>query len=425
MTLHARGIVDASADLRARYRETRGASLRLAEPLRPEDCVVQSMPDVSPTKWHLAHVTWFFETFLLRPQLDGYRPFHPDFEHLFNSYYNAVGEPYPRSRRGLISRPTVEETRDYRAHVDSAMERLFERADSLPGDALELIELGLHHEQQHQELLLMDIKHVLSCNPLFPSYHEGSPAGPGRPDDRPAWCDFEGGTVEIGHHGPGFSFDNERPRHATQLEPYRLASRLVTNGEFLEFVAERGYERPESWLADGWTTLRAEGWRAPLYWVARDGDWLEFTLAGLRPLEHSAPVCHVSYYEADAFAAWKGCRLPSEAEWERAAATRPVEGNFAEAGRLHPTSAPDVPGPRQLFGDAWEWTRSAYAAYPGFRKPDGAVGEYNGKFMCNQFVLRGGACVTPRTHARPTYRNFFYPHQRWQFAGIRLADDGT
>jgi ergothioneine biosynthesis protein EgtB len=414
-------------DLQTRFGAVRGRSRRLVEPLAPEDCVVQSMPDVSPTKWHLAHVTWFFETFVLKPHAPEYRPFHPDFEYLFNSYYNLVGEQYPRPRRGLVTRPTVAETLDYRGHVDDAMRRLLQAGPS--DEVRELVELGLQHEQQHQELLLMDIKHVLSCNPLFPAYRDDldGASGPATaPSDDPGrWPMFDGGVVEIGHAGAGFSFDNERPRHEVLVRPFRLAPRLTTNGEYLGFLQDGGYRRPELWLADGWTALGERRWRAPLYWVERDGTWHEFTLGGLRPLALDAPVCHVSYYEADAYARWHGERLVEEAEWERVARSVPVEGNFVEQDRLHPCPAAhdDDAAPRQLYGDAWEWTRSAYLPYPGFREAPGAVGEYNGKFMCNQMVLRGGACVTPHDHVRPSYRNFFYPHQRWQFAGIRLAAD--
>jgi ergothioneine biosynthesis protein EgtB len=412
--------------LAARYRAVRAQTERLCEPLCTEDFVVQSMPDVSPTKWHVAHVTWFFETFVLKPHASGYRPFHDDFEYLFNSYYNAVGAQHPRPQRGLLSRPTVEQAFAYRAWVDERMQALLEHEDELPAALRDVIELGLHHEQQHQELLLIDIKHVLSVNPLHPAYRPGPPPrGDGAaPPLRFVMQDAE--QTEIGWDGTGFCYDNEQPRHTVALRPVELGSRLVTNGEYLEFMQDGGYAEPGLWLADGWASINEQGWRAPLYWVERDGRWHEFTLSGLRPLDLAAPVAHVSYYEADAYAGWAGARLPTEAEWETCAAGQPLEGNFVDDGLLHPAAlSPEVgaPRPRQLFGDVWEWTASPYVPYPGFRAAAGALGEYNGKFMCNQFVLRGGACVTPRSHIRPTYRNFFYPHQRWQFAGLRLARD--
>ena len=410
--------------LSTRYRDVRATTEGLVEPLAAEDCVVQSMPDVSPTKWHLAHVTWFFETFVLEPHLPGYRSPAPEFTYLFNSYYNSVGRPYPRPRRGLLSRPTVDEVRAYRAHVDEQIGLLLDSEASVDDDVADLVEVGLNHEQQHQELLLMDIKHVLSCNPLHPAYRQRATWPRDTSTGELGWRSYPSGVRRIGHDGPGFCYDNEAPRHEVFVRPFELASRLVTNGELREFIADGGYRRPELWLADGWSRAEEEGWTAPLYWVRREGEWHEFSLAGLRPLDPGAPVCHVSYYEAAAFAAWVGARLPTEAEWEVAAAEQPVEGNFLERGLLHPRgSGAAGPGPHQLYGDLWEWTGSAYAAYPGFRAAGGAIAEYNGKFMCNQQVLRGGACVTPRSHVRPTYRNFFYPHCRWCFSGIRLARD--
>ncbi|ANM31114.1 hypothetical protein ABI59_18345 [Acidobacteria bacterium Mor1] len=405
-----------------RFKRIRDTSRRLCEPLEPEDFVVQSMPDVSPTRWHLAHVTWFFETFVLRPHAEGYRPVDERYEYLFNSYYNAVGEQFPRPRRGMLTRPTVREIFAYRDAVDEAVARLLEQRGDDPALA-ELITLGLNHEQQHQELLLMDIKHVFSCNPLYPAYRpaEDSPATSVQAD--PA-LEFEGGLVEVGHAGEDFCFDNERPRHKSWLEAYRLASRMVTNGEYLEFVSSGAYRDPRHWLADGWATVREEGWKAPLYWVERDGSWFEFTLHGLEPLNPDAPVCHVSYFEADAFASWSGKRLPTEQEWEHASSDIELAGNFLDSGALHPLPhGADGGGRHQLFGDCWEWTRSPYTAYPGYARPDGAIGEYNGKFMCNQFVCRGGAAVTSHDHMRRSYRNFFYPSMRWQFTGIRLAED--
>lgn len=414
------------AELIRRFHEVRAVSERLIEPLDPEDCVVQSMPDVSPTKWHLAHATWFFETFVVAPGTPGYEPACPEFRYLFNSYYNTVGAQYPRPQRGLLTRPTLAEVRDYRARIDERVSRLL-AAPAVSEELCRLVELGLHHEQQHQELLLMDIKHVLSQNPLLPAYRPASTSEtrlvePAALD----WVAAAGGLVEIGAGASGFSFDNERPRHRVWLEPFALARRLVTNGELVEFVEDGGYRRPDPWLADGWATVQREGWEAPLYWIRRDGAWHEYTLrGGLRPLDPASPVCHVSLYEADAFATWAGARLPSEAEWESAVGKQPVEGNLLDADELQPIPA-SVTGAgdsaiRQAFGDVWEWTASAYLPYPGFRAPAGALGEYNGKFMCNQHVLRGGACVTPGSHIRPTYRNFFSPHCRWMFAGIRLA----
>ena len=408
---------------RRRYAEVRAQSLKLAEPLSAEDQQVQSMPDVSPTKWHLAHITWFFETFLLAPRLKGYSPYDERFGFLFNSYYEQVGERHPRPRRGLLSRPSVEEVRAYRAHVDAAMDRLIAEADAAVWAALEpLLELGLNHEQQHQELILMDIKHVLSANPLAPAYR----AAPGvsvAKAPRLEWLDFDGGLVEIGHDGQGFAFDNEGPRHKVWLEPFRLASRLATCGEYLAFIEDGGYARAEFWLSDGWAAVLGEGWEGPLYWSrGHDGERLIFTLAGLKALDPAEPVCHLSYYEADAFARWSNARLPTEAEWETAAQGLPLQGNFADRGLHHPAPASGT-GLSQMIGDLWEWTMSPYVAYPRFRPAEGAVGEYNGKFMSGQMVLRGGAAVTPAGHVRTTYRNFFPPAARWAFSGVRLADD--
>ncbi len=397
------------------YRLVRARTEALSEPLSPEDQTVQSMADVSPTKWHRAHVTWFFETFVLAPKLPGYEPFHPDFGYLFNSYYEQVGDRHPRPERGLLTRPGAEEVGVYRRHVDGAMDELF--ADP-PEDALGLVELGLHHEQQHQELLLMDIKHVLSLNPLRPAYRELAtrPGGPARPQ---SWVEHAGGLVEVGHDGAGFAFDNEGPRHSEWLEPFALADRPVTNGDWLAFVDDGGYRRPELWLSDGWAAVQGAAATAPFYWRWRDGGWTEFTLAGSDPLDLSRPVVHVSYYEADAYARWAGARLPTEAEWEAVATSHPVSGRSLDPERLRPETGP--PGDLGLFGDVWEWTSSAYLPYPGFRPASGAVGEYNGKFMVGQHVLRGGSCVTPAGHVRPTYRNFFPPGAQWAFAGLRLA----
>jgi ergothioneine biosynthesis protein EgtB len=413
--------------LLAAYRAVRAFSERICEPLAAEDYVVQTAVETSPPKWHLAHVTWFFETFLLEPFVSGYRPFHPRFDYLFNSYYEQLDSGYwPRPDRGLLSRPTVEEVYAYRRHVDEAMAGLIGQSDPSRLAAVQgRLAIGLNHEQQHQELMLTDIKHNFAVNPLRPAYRADLPRAGRREADPLVFLPFEGGLVEIGGTGEGFAYDNELPAHRVFLEPYRLADRLVTNGEYLQFVEDGGYQAPGLWLSDGWQVLNREGWGAPLYWERVDGEWHEMTLGGLRPLNPADPVAHVSYYEADAFAAWAGKRLPSEAEWERAASGRPVTGNFADDGRLHPQPAEQGEGPRQLFGDLWEWTASAYLPYPGYRAPAGALGEYNGKFMCGQMVLRGGSCASSRDHVRASYRNFFYPHERWQFKGIRLAEDVT
>ena len=406
----------------ARYRRVREATLDLTATLSAEDQVAQSMPDASPTKWHLAHTTWFFETFLLTPHLADYRPFDPAFGYLFNSYYEAVGPRQPRPQRGLLTRPSLERVLAYRAHVDQAMSRLLSQG---AGALKPLLDLGLAHEEQHQELILMDILHLFAQSPLKPAYAPAPALPVGRDPGALRQVAFEGGLVEIGHEGCGFAFDNEGPRHKVYLEPFRLADRLITNAEWLAFMADGGYSRPDLWLSEGWAHVQAEGWTAPLYWEqATDGSWLVMTLQGRRALAPHAPVTHVSFYEADAYATWAGARLPTEAEWEHAAADLPVAGNLREQGEFGPAAAKPHQGLRQMFGDAWEWTRSAYAPYPGFRPAAGAVGEYNGKFMIGQMVLRGGCCATPEGHVRATYRNFFYPHQRWMFSGVRLAWDG-
>jgi ergothioneine biosynthesis protein EgtB len=412
----------ATSSLLSRYQLIRQATEQLCASLSAEDCAVQSMPDASPVKWHLAHTSWFFETFILAPCLAGYAHFNPAFRVLFNSYYQTVGEQYARPQRGLLTRPSLDETLCYREHVDRAIQKLFTSRDQreLP---VEVIELGLSHEQQHQELILTDLKHLFSFNPLNPVYCESVSAT----DETPplGWFDYDAGVQWIGHEGVGFSFDNEGPRHRVFLESFALASRLVTNGEYLEFIEDGGYERPEFWLSDGWNAVQQSGWRAPLYWQRRDNEWLSYTLAGLRKLNLNEPVCHVSFYEADAFARRAGARLPTEMEWEFAASSLPLKGNFVESRLLHPTIAADnAAAPAQMFGDVWEWTQSSYSPYPGYQAPAGALGEYNGKFMCNQIVLRGGSCVTPESHLRATYRNYFPPPARWQFNGIRLARDG-
>jgi ergothioneine biosynthesis protein EgtB len=403
-----------------RYRLVRAATLALAEPLSAEDCAIQSMPDASPAKWHLAHVTWFFEEFVLRQAVAGYGFYDEQFRYLFNSYYNAVGPMHARPQRGLLSRPTLEQVLAYRARVDEHMSELLQRRD-LEARIASIIELGLNHEQQHQELLLTDIKHLLACNPLLPGYARAPAAS--SPGSLPlVFRSFAGGLVEIGHQGEGFSFDNELPRHRTYTAAFRLANRPVTNGEYLEFVRAGGYENPLLWLSDGWAVVSREGWKHPIYWAAsRDA---EFSLTGLRALNPHAPVCHLSYYEADAFARWAGARLPSETEWELAANEASLSGNFVENRRWHPQAAAlTEPALQQMFGDVWEWTQSAYSPYPGFRAAEGALGEYNGKFMVNQLVLRGGSCATPASHIRASYRNFFNPVARWQFSGLRLAQD--
>ena len=403
-----------------RYRQIRSTTERLCAPLAVEDYVVQSMPEVSPTKWHLAHTTWFFETFVLKPAIPAYRAYHPEFESLFNSYYNQVGTPWPRERRGLLSRPTVAEVCAYRRATDEAIVALLTREGALAEDTLHALTVGLNHEQQHQELILMDAKHVLSLNPLEPVYRAAETSTAKAPSL--SWFDFPAGLRHIGHDGPGFAFDNERPRHPVYVAAFGLAARLVTNREYLGFVEDGGYMQPAPWLADGWATVQQEAWEAPLYWRRRRGAWHEFTLAGATPLALDAPVAHLSYYEADAYATWAGARLPTEAEWEVAAAGIPIDGNFLESATLHPQPAPEPgDGAAQLYGDLWEWTASAYAPYPGFRPFAGALGEYNGKFMSSQQVLRGGSCVTPRSHIRLSYRNFFAPGTRWHFSGIRLA----
>jgi dimethylhistidine N-methyltransferase len=406
----------------ARYRRVRDATVALIAHLSAEDMQAQSMPDASPAKWHLAHTSWFFETFLLTPNLAGYRPFDPSFAYLFNSYYEALGPRQPRPERGLLTRPTLKQVLAYRAHVDDGMARLLAWAGE---DVAGLVDLGLAHEEQHQELILMDLLHLFAQSPLKPAYSP-APALPVGADTGPATqLDFEGGLVEIGHDGRGFAFDNEGPRHQVFLQPYRLADRLVTNAEWLAFMADGGYRRPEFWLSEGWARAQAESWSAPLYWEESPSGWRVMTLQGLRALAPHAPVTHVSFYEAEAYAAWAGARLPTEAEWEHAAQGLPVTGNLMERGEMGPAAARRAaPGLRQMFGDVWEWTRSAYSPYPGFRPAAGAVGEYNGKFMIGQMVLRGGCCVTPERHVRASYRNFFQPHQRWMFSGLRVAWDG-
>jgi ergothioneine biosynthesis protein EgtB len=406
----------AAFSLQHEYDSVRRRSLHLAEPLSAEDCGAQSMPDASPVKWHLAHTTWFFETFILEPYEAHFAPFHPAFRMLFNSYYNGVGARHPRPQRGLLTRPSLDEVRAYRADVDQRVTRLLAAA---PADAAlaRLVALGLQHEQQHQELILTDVKHLLALNPLAPAYLPLALAA--APAAAPlAWRDFPGGLAEIGHAGPGFCFDNELPRHRVYVAPFALASRLVTNAEYRQFIDAGGYRDPDLWLSEGWDAVCAGGLAHPLYWRP-DGDkgWDEFTLHGLAPLDPARPAVHLSLFEADAYARWRGARLPLESEWELAAQGTPANAGTA----LHPAGAGADAGLAQLFGACWQWTTSSYAPYPGYRPAAGALGEYNGKFMVNQYVLRGSSCATPPGHARASYRNFFPAGTRWQFSGIRLA----
>lgn len=416
-----------AVSLPAAFQAVRRQTDALVEGLSAEDCLLQSMPDASPIKWHLAHTTWFFETFVLERAVPGYRGVDPAYRQLFNSYYVGVGERHPRPERGMLSRPSLGEVLAYRRRVEQQVSEVLRRP-GLPADVAALVELGVHHEQQHQELILTDLKHHFSRSPLAPAYRPRTPArhGPALPLRDVA---FDGGLAEIGHRDASFCFDNELPSHRVWLEPYWLASRLVTNAEYLAFIDDGGYARPELWLSDGWDTRVREGWQAPLYWQRPEAPadpWQVFTLHGRCAVQPDEPVCHVSYYEAEAYARWAGARLPTEAEWENAARSLPshaAHGALLEEGCFHPRPAArsSGAGPAQMFGDVWEWTQSAYLPYPGFRPAEGAVGEYNGKFMINQMVLRGGSCATPSTHVRSSYRNFFPPQARWQFSGIRLA----
>ncbi|XZE55243.1 ergothioneine biosynthesis protein EgtB [Planctomycetaceae bacterium SH139] len=435
------------------FHQVRQFSKQLTRSLEPEDCVIQSMPDASPIRWHLAHTTWFFETFVLRPADPSYRPPNEQFAVLFNSYYNAVGDQFPRDQRGLLSRPTMRDVWDYRRHVEAAIEAWLHQVCEQDWQPLaEVFQIGIQHEQQHQELMLTDIKHLFSRNPLAPAVFNSAfaagdfattplPSPTSRPSPMssakrsPEFLSHPGGIVEIGHEGPGFCYDNETPRHAVLLQPFQLAVRPVTNGQFLEFIEAGGYRHSEHWLSAGWAVVNAEHWTAPLYWLRREDQWYQFSLHGIQPLNLDESVSHLSYFEADAFARWAGARLPTEAEWEVVAAAAGdapgAWGQFAEqtAGEhsdahgdaTGPNSSQSTAGPQQLFGGVWEWTASQYVGYPGYRPPPGAIGEYNGKFMCNQFVLRGGSLATPQSHIRPTYRNFFPPDARWQFSGLRLA----
>lgn len=414
------------AELLQSYHQMRGFSKKICETLEPEDYVIQTMPEASPTKWHLAHTSWFFETFLLEKFYPGYESLHPQYGFLFNSYYNAIGAFFSRPHRGLLSRPTVKEVFHYRSDIDLFVTELLESADEQLLAKLEpILTLGIHHEQQHQELMLTDIKSVFWQNPLRPVFCQRVVPEP-QPVPAIQSLQFAGGVYWVGHQGSRFCYDNESPRHRVFVHPFELASRLITNAEFLAFMEDGGYRRPELWLSLGWNAVNEKGWNAPLYWEKRDGNWHTMTLAGMTKLVPEEPVCHVSLFEADAYARWSGARLPTEEEWETASSSLPLNGNFVESGIFHvaPLASDDSDMQlAQMFGDVWEWTRSSYSPYPGYAPVGGALGEYNGKFMCNQYVLRGGSCATSQSHIRRTYRNFFPPDTRWQFSGIRVAKD--
>ncbi len=419
------GLRSVPVELAQNLLSARRLTMDLALPLSDEDQTVQACPDASPTKWHLAHTSWFFETFVLQPFLAGYKVFDPRYNYCFNSYYEAQGARHPRAERGLLSRPSAADIRLYRAHVDEGLAQLFASGQAYEPQIASLLEIGLHHEQQHQELLLTDILSLFGANPLRPAYREVPLAASTNEAPPMRWIPFGGGLYTIGHDEPGFAYDNEAPAHRVFANPFKLADRLVTNGEWLEFMRDGGYETHQHWLADGWTKVRQDNWRAPLYWEEQDGAWHQMSLYGLAPVSPAAPVSHVSFYEADAYARWAGKRLPTEFEWEIAASSITVHGNMLNSDALRPLPAMGSGDMMlsQMFGDVWEWTQSAYAPYPGYRPAEGAIGEYNGKFMCSEQVLRGASCVTPDASARRTYRNFFYPHQRWQFCGLRLADE--
>lgn len=407
-----------------RFKVIRNFSLEICKPLITEDYVIQSIPDVSPTKWHLSHTSWFFETFVLNEASGNYKSLHPQYAYLFNSYYIQAGKRFERPNRGLLSRPSVKEVYQYREYVDSNMLEFLENNDEETFRKLApVVEIGLHHEQQHQELMLTDIKHVFSINPLHPIYTETEDKRIG--NIAPVkWVPFEEGINNIGHDGKSFSYDNETPLHKEYIKAFSLASRLITNGEYIKFIEDGGYKKPELWLSDGAATVDKEKWSAPLFWEKIDGEWWNFKLTGFKKVNPSEPVCHVSFYEADAFARWAGARLPTEAEWEVAASNLDIKGNFVENRNFHPIPvSEDNDELKQMYGDVWEWTRSSYSPYPGYKTLAGALGEYNGKFMSSQMVLRGGSCATSETHVRKTYRNFFPPNARWQFMGIRLAKD--
>ncbi|MGD2053416.1 MAG: ergothioneine biosynthesis protein EgtB [Gammaproteobacteria bacterium] len=409
--------------LQLKYEQVRNDSELICAPLETEDYCIQTMPDVSPAKWHLAHTSWFFETFLLLPHLNNYRCYQPLYDHLFNSYYLTHGDPFSRPARGLLSRPTVAQIYQYRTTIDEAMSELI---NTVPEQnwphAEQLIQLGLNHEQQHQELMLTDLKHVFALNPMRPRYRD-LVAPPQHTAAALSWLPVDQGIYAIGYGGAGFGYDNEFPVHRMLLRPFALASRLVTNNEYIAFIDDEGYQKPSLWLSDGWTAVQTNAWQAPLYWEKRGDAWWHMTLGGMRPVDPNAPVCHVSQYEAAAFANWSGKRLPTEFEWEVSVRDLPVEGNLRDTDYLQPAAVSTDKPFQQYYGDVWEWTSSAYAPYPGYRVPEGSIGEYNGKFMSSQVVLRGGSCVTPADHIRSSYRNFFYPEDRWQFSGIRLAQD--
>jgi ergothioneine biosynthesis protein EgtB len=422
----ANAIPSSRSELARRYNRVRNFSERICETLEPEDYVIQTMPEASPTKWHIAHTSWFFETFVLKKFIPGYYSLHPEYAFLFNSYYNAVGPFYSRPHRGLLSRPTVKDVFQYRSEIDLFVTELIESADDEELAALgPILTLGLHHEQQHQELMLTDIKHVFWQNPLRPAFRDRTQFKP-LPMSKVEWLQFEEGVYSAGHEGADFSYDNEGPRHRVFLPAFSLASHLVTNADFLAFIEDGGYEHSEFWLSLGWNAVKERGWNAPLYWEKREGEWFTMTLSGMTALVPEEPVCHISLFEAEAYARWCGARLPTEDEWEIASIGLPVSGNFVESELFHVTpliSQCSGGKPLQMFGDVWEWTRSSYSPYPGYSAATGALGEYNGKFMCNQYVLRGGSCATSQSHIRRTYRNFFPPDARWQFSGIRLAKD--
>lgn len=410
-------------NLIGQYQNIRNQSIALITPLSDADATVQSMPDASPAKWHMGHTTWFFETLILIPYVAGYQPFDPQYAYLFNSYYESLGPRQPRPKRGMLTRPSLEQIKDYRQHVDKHV-LSFLRQCGCTLEVSALLELGLHHEMQHQELLLTDILHLFAQNPLYPVYRAPEPIAMTADIPTSSWLDFEGGIVDIGHGDVEFAFDCEEPRHQQIIRPFSLASKPVTNSDWIAFIEERGYTNPLLWLSDGWASIQQNEWHAPLYWAKEKEGWGTMSLRGYQPIDPDAPVSHISYFEADAFARWSGKRLPTEFEWEYAAQLIPIDGNFAERAYLRPKAAE---GPEntllQMFGDVWEWTSSPYISYPGFTPAHGAISEYNGKFMCGQFVLKGGACSTPKNQMRKSYRNFFYPHQRWQFSGLRLAED--
>lgn len=414
---------DSGAELQllsAQFIQVRQASVAIVRPLSEEDMQIQSMPEASPSKWHLAHTSWAFETFVLKPYLDSYEPYDPQYEYLFNSYYNAIGEQYPRSQRGLLSRPGFQEIMRYRSHVDSAMSELFSDLTIDGNQALlDLISLTINHEQQHQELMLTDLKHAFFNNPSYPKYVESSPRiyNP----SQLSWSAFPEGLYKIGHNNESFYFDNEGPQHQIYLQPFQISSRLVTAGEYIQFIDNGGYQEPSFWLSEAWSKINEQNIKAPFYWVKKNKRWYQFTLSGLQPIDLNSPVMHVNYFEASAFANSVGKRLPTEQEWEVAAKQVEVNGTFFDHKYMHPCSAKGN-SLEQMFGELWQWTSSSYNAYPGFKIPNGAIGEYNGKFMVNQYVLRGGSIATPRGHIRASYRNFFYPDASWQFSGIRLAE---